>query len=64
MSELDTEEIDYQYIYNIIFVIGMFIALTLCIMYLVDSKVPGTHYEGNCLLDLATTYSTNGCLNN
>ena len=55
---------DYQYLYTVLFVISMFILLTLCVMYLFDSKIPGTHYEGNCLLDLATTYRTKGCLDN
>lgn len=58
----ESHHYDYQYMYKIMIAIGLFIILILCVMYLLDSKVPGTHYKGNCLLDLATTYHTEGCL--
>ncbi len=66
-SKIDeqNESNSYKYIYTVLFVIGMFILLTLGIMYLFDpKKISMTHYKGNCLLDLVTTYHTKGCLDN
>jgi hypothetical protein len=53
----------YEYMYTVLFIILMFILLVLCVMYGMDSKIPGTNYKGSCLLNLVTTYHTEGCLN-
>lgn len=64
-NESNNYKYTYTYMYTILFIIGMFILLVLGVMYLLDSKKLGqTHYKGNCLLDLVTTYHTKGCLDN
>ena len=53
------------YIYNIIIVIIIFILLILVIIstYKKDAGI-NSHYKGDCLIDLATSYHTHNCLDN
>lgn len=57
-------ENEYQYIWNVIFVITFFALFLVGILYTYsDDAGKYSHYEGDCLIDLATTYSSK-CLDN
>lgn len=51
-----------NYLYNFGIVVGLFVLLIVCFLYSYDTKMRGEHYTGDCLLNLATTYHTDGCL--
>jgi hypothetical protein len=51
-------------IWNVIFVITIFMLFLLGIFYTYNAELGKySHYEGDCLIDLATTYSSK-CLDN
>jgi hypothetical protein len=57
-------ESEYQYVWNVVFVITIFVLFLIGILYTYNSDAGKySHYEGDCLIDLATTYSSK-CLDN
>lgn len=54
-----------QYVYNVIIVVIIFSILLGIVVYSYG-KDAGLHsqYEGDCLIDLATSYQAGNCLNN
>lgn len=58
-------EEDYEYMYNVLIVIIVFGIFMIAIVY-AYSKNAGinSHYDGDCLLDIATSYQPRDCLIN
>lgn len=58
-------EIEHQQFWNIAFVIIVFLLFLMGILYTYGSDAgKNSHYEGDCLIDIATTYTSSHCLDN
>jgi hypothetical protein len=56
---------DDEYIYNALIVISVFCILLVTIVFTYVKNAGGnSHYQGDCLLDLATSYQPRDCLVN
>lgn len=55
---------EYQYMYTVILILLVFIVFVLIIVYMYNPKIirADSNYKGDCLLDLSSTYYTEGCL--
>jgi cobalamin biosynthesis Mg chelatase CobN len=53
------------YFYNVLIVFLIFVILVVGLLYTYNDKLGKTsHYKGDCLIDLTSSYNTNNCLDN
>ena len=65
-DNLETQkEQDSQYIYNVALLITIFLIFLFSVVYFYGNNIGiHTNYEGDCLIDLTTSYYPGNCLNN
>lgn len=52
-----------SYYINVAVIVLLFILLMIVTLYVVNTRSGvESHYKGDCLIDLVTTYKTEGCL--
>ncbi|VBB18604.1 hypothetical protein YASMINEVIRUS_1067 [Yasminevirus sp. GU-2018] len=57
-------ENEYRYIVNVLVIVLVFTLFMLLSMFVFGRTGENANYKGDCLVDLATTYKTDGCLDN
>ncbi len=64
LLNMTTQKVEeYQYMYNVLLVLFLFLIFILITVYMYYPKIIrwDSNYEGDCLLDLSSTYHTEGC---
>lgn len=65
LHNLSQRNNEYNYIMNVLVVLLFFILFIILSVYVfVVKSGANSHYKGECLNNLATTYMTDGCLDN
>lgn len=61
-TKTEQEKTNYMYTVGLVLVIFVLFILIAAYMYNPHIMNPGSNYKDDCLLDLVTTYHTEGCL--
>ena len=52
-----------SYYLNVAVIVVLFMILMIALIYIFNTRTGiKSHYKGDCLIDLVTTYTTDGCL--